>query len=42
MVLGESLTLGYRALTWSAQKAAGEDEEELSRGEIAFRWESPW
>jgi uncharacterized protein YqhQ len=36
MVLGESLTLGYRALTWSAQKVAGEDEEELSRGEIAF------
>lgn len=36
MVLGESLTLGYRALTWSAQKAAGEDEEELSGREIAF------
>jgi uncharacterized protein YqhQ len=36
MVLGESLTLGYRALTWSAQKAAGEDEEELGKGEIAF------
>lgn len=36
MVLGESLTLGYRALTWSAQKAAGEDEEELTRGQIAL------
>ncbi len=36
MVLGESLTLGYRALTWSAQKAAGEDEEELSKGQIAL------
>lgn len=36
MVLGESLTIGYRALTWSAQKAAGEEEEELGKGEIAF------
>lgn len=36
MVLGESLTLGYRALTWSAQKAAGEEEEELSKGELAL------
>lgn len=36
LVLGESLTIGYRALTWSAQKAAGEEEEELGRGEIAF------
>lgn len=35
MVLGESLTLGYRALTWSAQKAAGEEEEELTKGQIA-------
>ena len=36
MVLGESLTLGYRALTWSAQKAAGEEEEELTKGQIAL------
>jgi uncharacterized protein YqhQ len=35
LVLGESLTLGYRALTWSAQKAAAEEEEELTRGQIA-------
>ena len=35
MVLGESLTLGYRALSWSAQKAAGEEEEELTKGQIA-------
>ncbi len=28
MVLGESLTLGYRALSWSAQKAIDEEEEE--------------
>jgi uncharacterized protein YqhQ len=36
LVLGESLTLGFRALSWSAQKAAGEDEEELSKGQIAI------
>ena len=35
LVLGESLTLGFRALRWSAQKSVGEDEEELSRLEIA-------
>lgn len=35
LVLGESLTLGFRALSWSAQKAAGEEEQELSRGQIA-------
>lgn len=34
LVLGESLTLGFRALSWSAQKSIGEDEEELSRLEI--------
>ncbi len=28
MVLGESLTLGIKALTWSTQVAGGEDEEE--------------
>ena len=35
LVLGESLSLGFRALSWSAQKAAGEEEEELSKGQIA-------
>ena len=35
MVLGESLSLGFRALSWSAQKAAGEEEEEMSKGQIA-------
>ena len=35
LVLGESLTLGFRALSWSAQKATGEEEQELSRGQIA-------
>ena len=36
MVLGESLTLGFRALSWSAQKATDEeDEEPLTRGQIA-------
>lgn len=35
MVLGESITLGMRALTWSAQKQAGEDEEELTTWQLA-------
>jgi uncharacterized protein YqhQ len=35
LVLGESLTLGFRALSWSAQKAAGEDEQPLSKSQIA-------
>ncbi|HEX2368746.1 MAG TPA: DUF1385 domain-containing protein [Acidimicrobiia bacterium] len=35
MVLGESLTLGMRALSWSAQRASGEDERPLSRGQVA-------
>jgi uncharacterized protein YqhQ len=34
LVLGESLTLGFRALSWSAQKSVGEDEKELSRLEL--------
>ena len=34
LVLGESLTLGFRALSWSAQKSVGEDEKELSKLEI--------
>lgn len=32
-VLAESLTLGFRALSWSAEKA-GEEEEEIGRREI--------
>lgn len=36
MVLGESLTLGFRALSWSAQKAVDEDDEEpLTSRQIA-------
>jgi uncharacterized protein YqhQ len=35
LVLVESLSLGYRALTWSAQRAVGEDEEPLTGGQIA-------
>jgi len=35
LVLVESLTLGYRALTWSAQRAVGEDEEPLTGTQIA-------
>jgi len=36
MVLGESLTLGFRALSWSAQKAVDGDEEPLTNRQIAF------
>ncbi|HEX2152866.1 MAG TPA: DUF1385 domain-containing protein [Acidimicrobiia bacterium] len=36
MVLGESLSLGFRALSWSAQKAVDEEEEEpLTNRQIA-------
>lgn len=35
LVLGESLTLGFKALSWSAQKAVGEDEEPLTKSQIA-------
>lgn len=34
MVLIESLSLGFRALSWSAEKAGEEDGEELGRGQI--------
>jgi len=34
LVLGESLTLGMKSLTWSAQMAAGEEEEEIGRWEL--------
>jgi len=32
MVLGESLSLGFRALAWSAQRA-GDEDEEITRGQ---------
>jgi len=35
MVLVESLSLGFRALAWSAQKAAEEEEQELKKSHIA-------
>ena len=35
MVLVESLTLGFRALSWSAQKA-GDEDEQVKKGEIAL------
>lgn len=34
LVLAESLSLGFRALTWSAQKAGEEEERSVSRWEI--------
>jgi len=34
LVLGESLSLGFRALSWSAQRAVGEDEEPLTSRQI--------
>lgn len=34
LVLVESLSLGFRALTWSAQMAVGEEEEPLTRRQI--------
>ncbi|MEE8330990.1 MAG: DUF1385 domain-containing protein [Acidimicrobiia bacterium] len=36
LVLGESLSLGFRALSWSAQKAGDEEEGELRKRDIAF------
>jgi uncharacterized protein YqhQ len=36
LVLVESLTLGFRALSWSAQKAGSEEGREVKRGELAF------
>ena len=35
LVLVESLSLGFRALSWSARKAGDEDGEEITRGAIA-------
>ena len=36
VVLWESLSLGFRALSWSAEKAAGEEEEPLTRAQIGW------
>jgi uncharacterized protein YqhQ len=36
MVLGESLTLGFRALSWSAQKATDEEEEPLTARQVGL------
>lgn len=33
--MGESLTLGYKALAWSAQKSGEDEEGEMGRGEMA-------
>ncbi|MDH3425781.1 MAG: DUF1385 domain-containing protein, partial [Acidimicrobiia bacterium] len=35
LVLAESLSLGFRALSWSAQKAGEEEEMEIGRWQIA-------
>lgn len=35
LVLGESLALGFRALAWSGQRAAGEDEKPVTAGQMA-------
>ncbi len=35
-VLGESLTLGFKALAWSAQKATDEEEEPLTGAQIGW------
>jgi uncharacterized protein YqhQ len=35
-VLGESLTLGFKALSWSAQKATDEEEEPLTGAQIGW------
>jgi uncharacterized protein YqhQ len=36
VVLWESLSLGFRALSWSAEKASGEEEEPLTRAQIGW------
>lgn len=36
LVLAESLSLGFKALSWSAQKAGTEEEGELRKRDIAF------
>ncbi|MDP8957626.1 MAG: DUF1385 domain-containing protein [Actinomycetota bacterium] len=36
LVLAEAMTLGLRALSWSAQKAVGEEEEPITGRQLAF------
>ncbi len=36
LVLWESLSLGFRALSWSAEKASGEEEEPLTSSQIGW------
>ena len=36
VVLWESLSLGFRALSWSAEKASGEEEEPLTKAQIGW------
>ena len=36
VVLWESLSLGFRALSWSAEQAAGEEEEPLTKAQIGW------
>lgn len=36
LVLGESLSLGYKSLSWSAQQALEEEEEELTSTQIGW------
>ncbi len=36
LVLWESLSLGFRALSWSAEKASGEEEEPLTKTQIGW------
>ncbi len=35
LVLGESLTLGFRALAWSGQRSVGDEEEPVTTGQMA-------
>jgi len=36
LVLWESLSLGFRALSWSAERASGEEEEPLTKAQIGW------
>jgi uncharacterized protein YqhQ len=36
LVLWESLSLGFRALSWSAEQASGEEEEPLTKAQIGW------
>ncbi|MCY3539408.1 MAG: DUF1385 domain-containing protein [bacterium] len=35
LVLGETLVLGFRALAWSGQRSMGEEEEPVTKGQMA-------